>query len=1066
MVESAGEVQVGIEADPSGAKKGVKKARHTFQGFVRGLKRLTGTIGITLSVAFAVRKFTNFIKLSVQITREFELQRAALTAIIQGQERFLDLAGQQIPIEQARIQALKEQERLFQQITEGGLRPVLSTSKEFQSIMVSLLPTFRQFGVNLEDSANLMVKMADAATLTGIPLDEMVNQSRQILSSNISNETKLAKIVGLNNEIVNQAKVQGRLGSVLSNAFAVLADNVDIVKTTLEAATVELKNQTELRIDEHFKGARDAVRDMLVEVTTLVKSDAFGKLLGFANDMVEVFSKSVGVISKTARGIDNLHGKVKSLSKIELEAFAFTDTADLARVRRDLISEIAKSRGELAGLVAEFKNVDIVTRTVIDGAADLARGFRALGFDIDPAAIRLDEAKDKSLRALDAFIKLKDALVDVEGALKKVADLPPLLEEEFISQKVAQAALSGNIVEFEKAALAQRNLKKVTEETRIAETQRLDPSVIQFALTNITRTTSALETQIKIQTTLRSLELQREGTTKQIADNIARSEAEAKAFGLRQVQLRLAQDVLARQTDALLSDIPRLAKSLPSVKFAVDDLTKALLKEKATLKDSLALIESKGDLITEQEEAEKKIIKQKLEEFDIGVRLERLAAEKTKESIKQFKSLVGIEQREHEIGRLRETQAPSVALILSLTDKIVSSSKIRIASLQVQNVEIQKQIKLLEQTKREADLGNKQFLEAERLKIKQKFGLSRTQAVGVDKQLLEAANEIERIEQQVAHLSEQRRVEAGREEEITIKLANNSKLRAEQVTKIADKELEILETKEALVIAEKELQAARAGGESQAIEIAKQEQIKASARVEAATVAKEEAVVNADGLVLTRERLILEQGSIRSGGERLANEILINQELLEQEETRRKDIRAKELGKDVGQSFKGTVESAIQEAIDGDFEFRKLGRQFAVDMLQAGLKPFLDQFQTSMAQLFQSLAGQFAGMLGAAVISVVGLLGTMAFSKSSAQGTATGGGLGQAFEQRAEPFRGVIAGRKSIPVAQIRNALSSALMNTNIILRQIANNTSRSAENITVVGEGEGDEVLAATVVG
>ena len=1066
MVESAGEVQVEISAEHKGAKKGVKQARRTFKDFVQGLKRLTGTIGITLSVAFAVRKFTNFIKLSVQITREFELQRAALTAIIQGQERFLDLAGQQIPIEKARILALREQERLFRQITEGGLRPVLSTSKEFQSIMVSLLPTFRQFGVNLEDSASLMVKMADAATLTGIPLDEMVNQSRQILSSNISNETKLAKIVGLNNEIVNQAKVQGRLGAILSNAFAVLADNVDIVKTTLEAATVELKNQTELRIDEHFIDARDAVRDMLVELTKLVKSNAFGELLDFASSMVEVFSESVGVISKTVRGVDDLRGKVKSLSKLELEAFAFTNTADLARVRQDLISEIAKSREELEGLAAQFKDVDIVTRTLIDGAADLARGFRDLGFDIDPAAIKLDEAKDKSLGALDAFIKLKDKLVEVEDALRKVADIPPLLPEEVISQKVAQAALSDDLVALEKAGQAQRDLKKASEDARIAETQRLDPSVIQFALTNITRTTSALDAQIKIQTTLRSLELQRAGTTKQIADNIARAEAEAEAFGLRQVQLRLAQDVLVRQTEALLSDIPRLADALPSARFAADDLTAALLKERATLKDSLALIKSKGDLITEQEAVEKEIIIQKLKGLNIDKRSKAAAVEQAKISVERFKTLTGIEQREHEIGRLRETQAPSVALILSLTDKITSSSKIRIGALQVQNVEIQKQIRLLEQTRREEELGNKQFLEAERLRIKQKFRSSRTQAVGVDKQLLEAANEIEQIEQRITHLSEQRRVEAGREEEITIKLVNNSKLRIAQVSKIADKESEILEAKEALIVAEKELQAVREGGVKQAIEIAEQEQIKALALVESAETTRKEAVINAEGLNSVRERLILEQKSVRSGGERLANEVLINQELLKRQKEEKDLIRAESLGRDVGQSFRGTVESAIQEAIDGDFEFRKLGRQFAVDMLEAGLKPFLDQFQQSMAMLFQNLAGQFAGMLGAAVISVVGLLGTMAFTKGSASGSPTGGGLGAAFEERAEPFRGVIAGRKNIPVAQIRNALSSALLNTNAILRQIANNTAHTAENVRVVAEGETDEVLAATAAG
>jgi len=164
---------------------------------------LAGVIGVTLSVEFAVSKFREFVNFALQVSSQFEIQKAALAAIIQGQERFLDASGRQIPVEEARSQALKKTQDILKQINNEGMRPVLQSSREFQGNVVALLPTFRQFGVELDKSVPLMKSMADAAALASLPGDEMVNQARQILSSNISNETKLAKIVGLNNEIVN-----------------------------------------------------------------------------------------------------------------------------------------------------------------------------------------------------------------------------------------------------------------------------------------------------------------------------------------------------------------------------------------------------------------------------------------------------------------------------------------------------------------------------------------------------------------------------------------------------------------------------------------------------------------------------------------------------------------------------------------------------------------------------------------------------------------------------------------------------------------------------------------------
>lgn len=995
MARSAGSVNADVTVDASKAKKGVKEAKSDIQSFIKGLKGLAGIVGITLSVEFAVSKFRQFIGFALEVSSQFEIQRAAITAIIQGQERFLDNAGRQIPVEQARTQALLKTQEIISQINDQGMRPVLRTSREFQGSVTALLPVFRQFGIELDDSLGLMKKIADAAALASIPGDQMVNQTRQILASNITNESKLAKIVGLNNEIVNQAKIQGRLTEVLSQRFGVIANQVDLIETTFKAAQVELRNTIEIKIAEHFIEARDAVKELLVTLNEVAKSDAFAKLIDGASKLAALLAENAAIAAKMfeQRGllinpldlgaaatqarigieIDKASSKLKQLAATSKEAFE-TAFSSLAKQLADVEGRAAFIIEELGGKEA----TDI-----------LLSGFSRVGLAIGDAFG--SEQADKvrrlvaELKQLGATQKALSGTLERGRLLRPTAGQPQTKIQE-IEVRIKTEQLKGNTIEVKRLTGELETLKKTVDGIKTADVQAFDPSVIKFQSETLSRIEGALQRQERSQANIRSLELQRKGINAELANSIAQQEASVKSHVIRQRAVAAAEATIVRETENLASKSDVVVSSILSLSDAYHAAEVSLKAQTDSFDKQIADISVVTNLTAEEKAQQIGIVEAQKSQLDVTGKLRALKDSLAKGAFEEFKTAEGINKLESEFGKLLADESPHALQLLLLIQDIKNEETARLAVMQAQNVELEKQVRgrqldlQMQRTQTTADFQTKQLELQQRVKKEGFVGF------GAAQDAFELGQEQQKLDLEIVQLEQQKAI-------------------ATQQTALAGRDVAAI-----------------------------QEQIN---------------TLSADATPELRQQLDLrlqdaqaQQGIVGIQQQRLANEIAIANATKAALPTILAEKQAAKFGTAVGQDFSNAISGAIQSAVDGDFDFRKFGKQLATSLLKTALQPFIDSMASAIGGLFKSLATQFGASLASAVLAVVGLLGILAFSKTQTTSEPANAGLGKAFETTGEPLRGVIAGRKSIPVAQIFSALSSALIPTNQILRQIAANTA------------------------
>lgn len=129
----------------------------------------------------------------------------------------------------------------------------------------------------------------------------------------------------------------------------------------------------------------------------------------------------------------------------------------------------------------------------------------------------------------------------------------------------------------------------------------------------------------------------------------------------------------------------------------------------------------------------------------------------------------------------------------------------------------------------------------------------------------------------------------------------------------------------------------------------------------------------------------------------------------------------------------------LKQAVNGFF------KSLFSESLEKGFKQLTQWITDALTQMFSSIGSGLAG----AIMGGIGLLGMMLTSGGggsswSASGASTG------FTSTNTALRGIIAGDTSIPIAQIGESLKEALLPSEGYLRQIARNTGKMADGMSL----------------
>ncbi len=330
----------------------------------------------------------------------------------------------------------------------------LESPASFEQLLTSYQSTagaMAAANIPLEKQVNLILSMSQALAGLGIVQEQMMQETRALLTGNIDRNALAAKILGITGADITAARQKGQLYEFLTEKLAAFSEAARVGMTSITTLESNLGDARTQVAAEATEGLTEAYRELLMALTQLVQSDGFKKTLTFLASM------TAGVVSNATALVEAMGGKAPNVvQRHDNESWqkflamssgvdspkAITDARNFAAGRiseaegraRLIRANIAAGRSGLAG---ERGNTPRV-RQLAEDEAELARverliaGYRAISDELERSGAaqaeknrlqRDEDERDQIKKAMDerAARNREEALKGIE-ALTKQAD--------------------------------------------------------------------------------------------------------------------------------------------------------------------------------------------------------------------------------------------------------------------------------------------------------------------------------------------------------------------------------------------------------------------------------------------------------------------------------------------------------------------------------------------------------------------------------------------------------------------------------------------------------------------
>jgi hypothetical protein len=105
---------------------------------------------------------------------------------------------------------VKLSNQLLNELRIAGLQTVL-TFQDLVQIAQGIMAPFLSAGGNLKEFSGFVVLLSNAVAGLGLPMNQVVQETRDLLMGTIDMNSQLARSLGITNEMVNRWREQGTL---------------------------------------------------------------------------------------------------------------------------------------------------------------------------------------------------------------------------------------------------------------------------------------------------------------------------------------------------------------------------------------------------------------------------------------------------------------------------------------------------------------------------------------------------------------------------------------------------------------------------------------------------------------------------------------------------------------------------------------------------------------------------------------------------------------------------------------------------------------------------------------
>lgn len=341
-----------------------------------------GVVGLAAAVGVGSVALTKIAQVGLEVHRQLEQVQLGIAAVITS------LAGMKVdgvPVEGA------EKFRLSMGLAADQLKKLQVDAVNTVATFGQIAPAFQSAiapglaaGLTLDQIRGITVKVVQAASAIGLPLEQVNQEVRAILEGTINEDARLAKVLGISNKMVASWKAQGKLADELNKrleGFAVAgeeaAGTLDGLISNLQEALNVFSGEATTRAFEALKAEFRKLLPQLFDFKSAGLQEQFKSLASLADEVLVRLVRAGGVIV----------GQIVS---------GLRRAAQFVEQNRGLIDDILDISGRILRQVGSIISVfgDLATDTYVwRGALQAVHGLLTLiSLVLDPILQKLREA--------------------------------------------------------------------------------------------------------------------------------------------------------------------------------------------------------------------------------------------------------------------------------------------------------------------------------------------------------------------------------------------------------------------------------------------------------------------------------------------------------------------------------------------------------------------------------------------------------------------------------------------------------------------------------------------------
>lgn len=427
MATLRSDVIIALKADTSGVDE-ARRALFSLRDVTQGAGLAVGALG----AAGALNAVTGFIKRGVDFNAQLETAQIGIAAIFKQFDttgRFADFSAAMGEAGKAVALLRKEAES-----SPATFSDLLSSYQATTGAMTAA-------GIPMERQVVLVNRLSQALAALGIRSEQLTQETRALVTGNITEDAAAARILGISRSDIDAAKEQGRLYEFLNTKTAAFGEAGKRAAGTYAVAVSNLND------------ALDALASKLAGPLSRALTAAAGDL-----------QKAVG-----------------SLTAEDIKAIAegLADAARLASLFAAGMLEVAKHGREIVLVLAALKTAQIgvgVTQGILSAGSALGATAAAGGTGAALAA------GGTALSLAAATITVAAASISVGALIGK--SLEPIINAPTLAEKSAklqsEAALAGALGDEKRLEDVKRRVNELRDQTRsytITGTEVVTPEI-------------------------------------------------------------------------------------------------------------------------------------------------------------------------------------------------------------------------------------------------------------------------------------------------------------------------------------------------------------------------------------------------------------------------------------------------------------------------------------------------------------------------------------------------------------------------------------------------------------